>query len=108
VSVLLVAALLLSACQSSEGPMSEIRIGENEVATLGVFKVALAKCFDDEREGKKTAVAWLSVVQKGSTEGQKDYELAVGQTLALGADTWRVAEVVVEGPGRSASVLLTR
>lgn len=91
-----------------EAPVNEIRIGENEVLTLGTFKVALAKCFEDARDGKKVAIAWLSVVQKGSTAGQKDHELAAGQALVLGSDTWRVGEVVLEAPGRSASVLLRR
>jgi len=108
VGPLLAAAFLLVACQASEGPMNEIRLGENEVTTLGTYKVALAKCWEEDRAGKKTAVAWLSVVQKGSTEGQKDHELAAGQVLTLGAETWSVVEVLLEAPGRSASVLLRK
>jgi hypothetical protein len=108
VGPLLTAVFLFAACQSSEGPMNEIRLGENEVATIGTFKVALAKCWEEDRAGTKAAVAWFSVVEKGSTAGQKDHELVAGQALILGAESWGVVEVVVAGPGRSASVLLRR
>lgn len=91
---------------TQETSMREIRIGETEVATVGRFRVALAKTWEETRDGKKVLVAWLSVVEKGSTTGPKDLELVVGDPLVLGDATFGVAEVVLAAQDKAGTVLL--
>lgn len=83
----------------SEPAKMEINLEETAVATVGDWRVALAKTWEEKRDGRKVPVAWLSVVQKGSTEGAKDHELTVGDTLALGDTTLQVAAIRVGQPG---------
>jgi len=90
-------------------PTSEdIRIGETEVARLGAWKVALAKCFADNRHGAKVPLAWLSVVEKGSDAGPRDVELGAGDPLTLGSDTYEVVEVTLQSGDKPGTVLLRK
>lgn len=81
----------------TEAPKMELHLEETAVATVGDWRVALAKTWEEKRDGRKQAVAWLSVVQKGSTAGQRDEELSVGQKLVLGDRTLTVVEVKLAG-----------
>jgi hypothetical protein len=92
--------------KQTEISVQEYRIGETEVATIGKFRVALAKNWEETRDGKRVRVAWLSVVEKGSTAGQKDVELLAGDPLVLGDRTLVVSEVVLEAAGRPGYVVL--
>ena len=110
------AALLLALAHAGEPPAApaapasepakmELSIEETSVATVGTWRVALAKTWEEKRADKTVAVAWLSVVEKGSDAGVKDLELTVGETLALGAKTFEVAAVKLAG-AETGSVLL--
>jgi len=90
----------------AEAAPAEVRIGETEVATIGRFRVALAKTWEESRDGRPVRVAWLSVVEKGSAAGQTDVELVVGDPLVLGDRTLVVAEVALEATGRPGWVVL--
>lgn len=86
--------------------MREERIGETEVATFGKYRVALAKTWEEDRGGTRVKVAWLSVVEKGSTTGPTEPELTVGETLTLGTARYEVREIVLASGNTSGSVLL--
>ena len=102
------------ATTGKETPMStsqpDVTLGENQRVTLDGYKVALAKCWEEDKEksGKKVSVAWLSVVKEGSEGGAKDLELSPGDTLALGATTWTVKSVQLETADTSGSVILSK
>jgi len=89
-----------------ENAMREILVGETEVATVGKFRVALAKTWEETRNGQKVRIAWLSVVEKGSGNGPKDVELVSGDPLVLGGLSFNVAEVTLAAEGKSGTVLL--
>lgn len=102
-------ALLLALAHAGEPPAApaaapapepakmELSIEETSVATVGTWRVALAKTWEEKRADKTVPVAWLSVVEKGSDGGPKDLELTVGETLALGARTFEVTAVKLAG-----------
>ncbi|MBN1334688.1 MAG: hypothetical protein JXB39_01875 [Deltaproteobacteria bacterium] len=87
------------------GPTS-YRIGETEVTTIGTYRVALAKTWEEVRDGKRVRVAWVSVVERGSTAGQKDLELTRGDPLVLGDRTLVVSAIVLESAGKPGHIVL--
>jgi len=87
-----------------ENSMREYRIGETEVATVGRFRVALAKTWEETRNEKKVLVAWLSVVEKGSGNGPRDLEMVVGEPLVLGDATFEIVEVTLALKDKSGTV----
>ena len=89
-----------------EAGSPDVRVGETEVVTLGAFRVALAKTWEETRDGRPVRVAWLSVVEKGSRVGPQDLELRVGDPLVLGDRTLVVAEVALESAGAPGHVVL--
>jgi hypothetical protein len=90
----------------AEAGSPDVRVGETEVVTLGAFRVALAKTWEEARDGRPVRVAWLSVVEKGSRVGPQDLELRVGDPLVLGDRTLVVAEVALEAAGQPGYVVL--
>lgn len=103
----LAALLATSACEppqpaapaAQESSKMELSIGETEVATVGTWRVALAKTWEEDRAGAKVRVAWLSVVEKGSTAGATDVELIVGAPLTLGPRRFQVTKIEVSPAG---------
>lgn len=101
------AALLLALAHAGEPPAApppapepakmELSIEETSVATVGTWRVALAKTWEEKRADKAVPIAWLSVVEKGSDAGPKDLELTVGETFTLGAKTFEVTAVKLAG-----------
>lgn len=87
--------------------MSEYQIPENGVATIGRFRVALAHTRTDTREGASLPGAWLSIVEKGSDLGQRDVDVVLGDTVALGERSFRVSAVVLSDEAAGGSVTLT-
>ncbi len=85
---------------------TEVRIAETEVVTIGTFRVALAKTWEESRDGRSLRVAWISVVEKGTRTGPRDLELVEGDPLALGERSLVVAEVVLEAGGTPGHVVL--
>lgn len=77
----------------------ELHIEENSVATVGSWRVALAKTWEEPKDGQTVRVAWLSVVERGAGTGQQDLELSVGQTLNLGTRTFEITGVDLAGAG---------
>lgn len=89
-------------------PQEDISLGENQRVTLDGYKVALAKCWEEEKAGKKVLVAWLSVAKKGSGDGAKDLELSPGDSLPLGDAIWEVVSVRLESGDSSGAVTLRK
>ncbi len=89
---------------SPAAPQPETSLGENQVVSVEGYKVALAKCWEEEKAGAKVLVAWLSVVKEGADTGAKDLELSPGDELSLGSASYEITAVRLETSEHSGSV----
>ncbi len=85
-------------------PAPDLSLGENQVMSLDGYKVALAKCWEEEKAGRKVPVAWLSVAKEGVAGSAKDLELSPGDELKLGDVGYEITVVKLESTDVSGSV----
>jgi hypothetical protein len=91
---------------SEERTMREYLLAETEVATLGPSRVALAKTWEESRDGANVLVAWLSVVDGGPGARPRSLERSPGESLAVGEFTFDVIEITVGRRDTPGTVLL--